>query len=312
MGALLLGVAMAAGCRDDDDGGGGRGELGYASFRWGCAGEGDVACVDERVRGFGNEVALGSVFEVGFGLASHVPVDAGGLELAGGSRASAPSNHPASHPYANGYGHDGCDYDYDDPACGYSFGGTGSFSADETGQVTLLALADDGTVADFVTLWITTVSSLAIVRDCQDESCEADGDVVATAEVGEDLALRVEPYRGGELLVGHLDYAFRSLDPEVAQISAQQGHRATVQLLRAGTAFVQVEGGGRTDTVAITVVSEGPQRRRPDGPGDDDGSTGGSGTDTGTATDEGSGTETDTDTETDTGTETGTSTGGMQ
>ena len=204
-----------------------------------------------------------------------------------------------------------CDLDYDldcDP-----IGATARYQAQESGLVSVLGLAEDGTVADFVTLSISSVTSLAVVRSCSgSSSCGADvndGDVVTHGDVGETIALRVEPYAEGELLMGDLDYSWVSLDPSVAALTSTEGHLATLELRQTGTAYVQVQGGGREDTIALQVLlsDDGPQRRPPAGGGETEGGTADGGTDTdgasGSASDSGGGT----DTSMGTG-----STGGMQ
>jgi hypothetical protein len=166
-------------------------------------------------------------------------------------------------------------------------------------------------VADYVGLSLQPVTSLAVVRDCTAEGCPTDGSTVGSAFVGERIDLRAEPYGGGSLLVGDLVYGWESLTPEVATVSFDGGHLATLELLHEGTAFVRVTGGEVEDTVAIMVVSEGPHRRRPgeDGSGSDTGTE--SGTD-GTASDTGTGSGSDTGSGTDTDAGSGTTTGGMQ
>ena len=296
-----LGVALSAGCRDDG-GGGSSGTLGYADFRWQCAGPGDVMCASGRADGFPRTVALGSEFELGFVLVG-VPsrVDPGWIELAGSSRAALLS----SNRYDDGHGYG------DDPEPEP----TATLRADEVGSISLLALAQDETVADFVTLSIRPVTSLAVVLDCPDDVCEGDGEVVEEGRAGTSVALRVEPYGDGELLVGTLEYEWSSLDPEVAELGGDPtGNQARLYLRREGTAYVRVRTGDVEDTVAVTVTSNGPRRTRP-GPGggetetDTDTDTDGHTDSTGTT---GSGTDTDASTDTDTDAGTGTSTGGMQ
>lgn len=292
----LLGVALAAAC--SDDGGGGspaHGDLGYATFRWECAGPGDIACLPEKVEGFPRTVALGARFEASFVLDDSVPIqlEAGRLDLVG-PKASLVSSTEGG-------------YDYEG-----SVGPSATLSALEAGQITLRAMAQDDSVADYVTLSLLPVTSLAVVRDCIVEGCSdgIDGGAVGPVIVGEDIGLRAEPYGDGALLVGSLDYGWESLSPEVATVGSDGGHRATLEPLREGTAFVRVTAGEVEDTVAIMVVSNGPHRR----PGSDGMDTDGTDTDgpdtgdTGTASGTGTGSDTDPGTDTDAGT----TTGGMQ
>lgn len=291
--APLLGVVLATACSDDGSGHSpAEGDLGYATFRWECAGPGDIACLPEAVAGFPRTVALGSRFEASFVLDDDVPreVEAGWLDLVG-SKAELVSSTEGS-------------YDYEG-----AVGPSATFHASEAGQITIRAMAKDDSVADYVGLSLQPVTSLAVVRDCTVEACPTgDGSTVGPVTVGERVDMRAEPYGDGALLVGDLVYGWESLAPEVATVSFDGGHRATLELLREGTAFVRVTGGGVEDTVAIMVVSEGPHRRRPgaDGSGTDTGTggTGGTASDTGTGSDTGSGTDTDAGS--------GTTTGGMQ
>ncbi|MCX4239941.1 hypothetical protein [Paraliomyxa miuraensis] len=295
----LLGVAMTGSCTEVGGSGSSQGELGYGSFRWQCAGAGDITCVEGRVTGFPTKVALGSEVEMSFGLGSSVPVRTGWLELAGSSRARELSR--SSNPSYDYIPDCDLDYDFDcDPV-----GATARYQAQESGLVSVLGLADDGTVADFVTLSIAPATSLAVVR-----ADAYDGDVVTHGDVGATIDLRVEPYASGQLLVGHLDYSWVSLEPSVAAFVSTEGHLATLELRQAGTAYVQVQGGGREDTIAIEVLSsnDGPERRPPGGDSADEteGGTTDAGTDTASGSDSGTATG-ETSTETGTG-----STGGMQ
>jgi len=292
MGAGLT-VALMAACSDDGGGGPSRGDLGFAEFRWQCAGPGDVACVPDRLAGFPRGVAVGASVEASFVLGAEVPseLEAGWIELVG----------PKVELLSSASGD--ASYDYD--------GGlepSARLQAHEDGEATLLAMAQDETVADYATLSLRSVTSLAVVRDCQSRECydAVDGEVVGSVSTGREIDVRVEPYGEGLLLVGHIDYAWESLTPDVATVVAGDGNVATLDLLREGTAYVQVTGGGAQDTVAIEVMSAGPHRRPP-GSGDTGTETG-----TGTGTDTGTETETGTDTGTDTDAGTGTTTGGTQ
>lgn len=289
----LLGVALATACSDRGaDGGVGSGDLGFATFRWECAGAGDVACVPEQVAGFPRGVAVGASFEASFVLDDDLPrpIEPGRLELAG-SKAEELSSSPG------GDGYDGS--------------ARARFTAREAGEVTLMAMASDDTVADHVTLSLRPVSSLAVVRDCRSRSCDegVDGGAVGSASAGERIDVRAEPYGDGVLLVGDLDYTWESLTPELAEVSISDGHVATLELSGEGTAYVRVAGGGAEDTVAIEVVSDGPHRRRP-------GDSAGTGTSTDAGSETGSGSESNSETgtggETATETGTGSTTGGMQ
>jgi hypothetical protein len=288
----LLGVALATACSDREAGGGvGSGDLGFATFRWECAGSGDVACVPEQVAGFPRGVAVGASFEASFVLDDDLPrpLEEGWLALVG-PKAEEVSSSPG--------------------ADGYDGSSRARFTALEAGEVTLMAMASDETVADHVTLSLRPVSSLAVVRDCRSGGCEAevDGGVVGSASTGERIDVRAEPYGDGVLLVGDLDYTWESLTPELAEVASSYGHVATLELLGEGTAYVRVAGGGAEDTVAITVVSDGPHRRRP---GDSTGPGGETeGTSTGTGSESGTTSETGTASETDAGS--GSTTGGMQ
>jgi hypothetical protein len=292
----LLGVALATACSDRGaDGGVGSGDLGFATFRWECAGAGDVACVPEQVAGFPRGVAVGASFEASFVLDDDLPrrIEPGRLELVG-PKAEEVSSSPG------GEGYDGSS--------------RARFTTLEAGEVTLMAMASDDTVADHVTLSLRPVSSLAVVRDCRSRSCDGavDGGAVGSVSAGDRIDVRAEPYGNGVLLVGDLDYTWESLTPELAEVTRSDGHVATLELRGEGTAYVRAAGGGAEDTVAIEVVSDGPHRRRPGestGSGTDGGSSGseGSGTDAGS---EGSGTDAGSGTDTDAGT--GSTTGGMQ
>lgn len=292
MGALL-GVVLTTAC--SDDGGGGspaQGDLGYATFRWECAGLGDVACLPEKVEGFPRTVAVGARFAASFELDGSVPRElrAGWLELVGPKASLRSSNEGG--------------YDYEGEVAP-----SATFEALAAGSITLRAMAEDDTVADYVGLSLVPVTSLAVVRDCTATTCAdaSDGGAVLSVVVGEEIDVRAEPYGSGALLVGDLDYGWESLAPEVATVGSDGGHRATLHAMQEGTAFLRVTAGGAEDTVAISIVSNGPHRRRPG----DDGSDGSSGSDSGTAGDSDTGSGTDTDaTGTDTGT--GTTTGGMQ
>jgi hypothetical protein len=290
----LLGVVLATGCRDAG-GGGSYGALGFATFRWECAGEGDAACAATDVAGLAGGVALGSTFAVSFVLNDEVPreVEAGWLELVGSSRAQELSS-------SNGSSYD----DYDGLRSP-----SGSFRASAEGQVTMMAFAQDDTVADYTTVWIQPVTSLGVVRDCRTRTCvnASDGEALGSVIAGQIIDVRVEAYGDAELLVGAIDYTWESLTPEVAAVVEGGGPVVGLDLLAEGTAYLRVQGGGLEDTVAITVITNGPHRRRP---GESEGETEGSGTDTGTGTESGTDTGTDTGTETDAAT--GTTTGGMQ
>lgn len=307
----LAGVVTATGC-SDEGGSTLSGELGYASFRWLCAGDGDVACVEGRVEGFPPDVALSSTFEIGVRLAESVPVRTGSLRLAGSSRATQVSSGWVTEDYDYGYDYDSdTDYDY-----GYDRTqpeASGTFTANEEGEVSVLGLADDDTVADYATVSIRQVTSLAVVRACDgDPECdvdEHDGDVVSRMNVGEVVKLRVEPYASGALLAGHLEYQWASLEPEVAEISSAGGNLIRLTARRSGTAYIEVEGGGHQDTVAVEVLTSGGPQRRPPDPGGTGGETD---TDMGTDTDTGTDADTGTGSGTDTDAGTGTTTGGMQ
>jgi hypothetical protein len=295
-----LAVGLAAGCSDDGGGGPSSGDLGFATFRWQCAGLGDVACVAERVAGFPRGVAVGASFEASFVLDGNVPreLEAGWIELVG----------PKAELLSSMSGDEGYDYE----------GGlepSARMQAHEQGDVTLMAMAQDETVADYTTLSLRPVTSLAVVRDCRNRDCggAVDGDAVGSVSTGLELDVRVEPYGEGVLLVGHLEYTWQSLTPDVAAVVSSDGNVVTLDPRREGTAYLQVEGGGVQDTVAIEVVAGGPHRERPeaaDGPGTDTGSDTDTGTGSDTDTGTGSGSSTGTDADTDAGT--GTTTGGTQ
>lgn len=298
MGAVLAVVSTAA-CSDDDGGGPSDGSLGFATFRWQCAGTGDVACVPGRVDDFPRTVAVGASFEAGFVLDERVPneLEPGRIELVG-PKAESSGSYGGS--YGDSYG--------DDAHTAVSR----TFLALEEGEVSLLAMADDETVADYTELSLIPVSSLAVVQDCRARECEAgvDGDAISAVTAGDRIDLRVEPFGGGALLVGDLDYTWESLAPEVAELEVIDGHVATLQGKQAGTAYLRVWGGGVEDTVAIEVVSSGPHRQRPGGSAGS-GSDTGTGTGTDSGTDSGTGTDTEAGTDTDAGSGSGT-TGGTQ
>lgn len=292
----LLGVVLATACSDDGgSNSSAQGDLGYATFRWECAGSGDVACLSEKVAHFPRTVAVGARFEASFVLDGSVPseVEAGGLELVGPKASLVTSTEGG--------------YDYQgevDPRA--------TFEALEAGPITLRAMAQDGTVADYVGISLQPVTSLAVVRDCVVEGCidASDGGAVGPVLVGSLIDVRAEPYGDGALLVGDLDYGWESLTPEVATVSTDGGHRATLLPMREGTAFVRVTAGGAEDTVAIMVVSEGPHRRRPGA--DDTGTDTDTGSDTAADTDAGTASGTGTGSDTGTDTDAGTTTGGTQ
>lgn len=289
-----LALALLCGCEGGSGGGRGDGELGFATFRWECAGPGDLACITERVESFPRGVALGSTFELSYTLHGHVPVDAGWIEQVGSTHAQELSS---SGNYEG-------DYDY-----GVEIEPRASYLAQAAGDLTLLALAQDDTVADFITLSIEPVTSLALVRDCRSRSCsgESDGDAVGAVLMGSTIDVRAEPFGGGTRLVGDIDYAWESLTPEIAALVQTDGNVATLELLAPGIAYLRVQGVDLEDTVAIevtsNVMSEGPHRRPPSGE-TEGGSTDGTGTESGTS----GGTDTDPGTGTSTGTGT---TGGM-
>ena len=295
----MLAVTLAAACSSRGGGGGpSRGDLGFADFRWECAGAGDVACIPDRVAGFPRGVAVGATVEASFVLGDEVPseLEAGWIDLVGPkAELSSSTSGEASYDYESG------------PAP------RARIHAREEGESTLLAMAHDDTVADYATLWLRPVTSLAVIRHCPEGEYHdaVDGDVVGPVSSGREIDVRVEPYGDGVLLVGHVDYVWESLTPDVAEVIASDGHVATLGLLREGTAYVQVAGGGVEDTVAIEVVFGGPHRQRPEPNGTE-------GTQTGTSTGAETDAQTDTDssagsgTDADTDASTGTTTGGMQ
>jgi hypothetical protein len=296
-----LAVACAAACSDRGEGGGpSDGALGFASFRWLCAGSGDVACVPARVEGFSRKVAVGATFEAGFVFRASVP-----NELSEGWLVPVGPTVQRQGSYGGGYG-GGYGYDGSEPEV------SASFRALAEGTVTLLAMADDETVADYTVLSLQPVSSLTVVHDCRTRACGSgvDGAAPGLVSAGERIDLRAEPYGGGTLLVGHLDYTWESLSPDVAELDSSRGHVATLRAIRAGTASVRVQGGGAEVTVAIVIVSDGPRRPRPGGSADTETDTG-TGTETDTGTQSGTDTGPSTDGEAGTGTDTGT-TGGTR
>lgn len=291
-----LALALVGACGDDGGHGRGDGVLGFANFRWKCAGPGDIACIPGRVTDFPRGVALGSTFELSFVLHDEVPVDAGWIEPIGSARTELLSS--------NGGPVDGYDYGH-----GTTMEPRASFLAREGGEITLLAFANDDAVADYVTLTQLSATRLAVVRDCRVSACD-DGVEVGSVFVGTTTDLRVEPYAADQLLVGHVDYEWESLTPELLELDAN-GNVVTLEPLRKGTAYVQVRGAGREETVAIEVLSnvssEGPHR----GPlGGTEGETEGSTTAGSESGSDGTGTGTDTGTDTDPGTTSGTSTTG--
>ncbi|MCA9712141.1 MAG: hypothetical protein KDK70_40265, partial [Myxococcales bacterium] len=213
-----MGMALVAvSCRGDGHGGSFgpfSGELGYARFDWTCTGSGDLACEPDYEDVLPQRLALGSRFDLSFGLVDGVPreLSAGYLVLASpvGVRASS--------------------FDYEVTA---------------EGRVTLLALTSGGEVADFLRFEVRAIDALQITHDCDvlyDDGDTSDcGRTVSSVQpLGDTLQLRVEPYGGGSALMGDLDYQWEVSPPERIALVDERGNGAEVDLLAPGPALVVV------------------------------------------------------------------------
>ncbi|MEX1364868.1 MAG: hypothetical protein AB1Z98_17200 [Nannocystaceae bacterium] len=241
------------------------GRLGYAGFRWQCAGAGDLGC--SAGEAFPRGVALGSTYELDGRTTSDAPdgVQVREVRLVAPLRAGSRSGQ--------------------------------RFDALEPGVVAFMALSFDGELVDYTSIEQRPVEGMrlrsadfpAFPSSCDPGSDCADAvwdEPVTDPEfiVGQTTRVRaVVTSASGAPLMGHLAYTWTVGSSSVATLgSDDSGYEIDIDVHSAGRFEITVEAGGWQQTFPFGATSEGPRRRRPEPEGT------------------GTGGEHDTDTDTDT------------
>lgn len=126
----------------------------------------------------------------------------------------------------------------------------GALVAKKPGATAVLITTDDGSVVDFVHVWVSPITKIALAR--------RDGDRIAGAiglAVGEDLTLEPTLWFGAQRLAGEGDIAWTPSDDKVVTVLRDgSSNRRRLRARAPGKATITVALGDAQTTVQLEVV----------------------------------------------------------
>lgn len=126
----------------------------------------------------------------------------------------------------------------------------GALVGKRPGTSAVLITTDDGSVVDFVHVWVAPVTKITLAR----RDGERVGGGIGLA-VGEDVTLEPALWSGAQRLAGEAELAWTATDERVISILRDgTTHRRRLRARAPGTATVTVALGEATATVQLEVV----------------------------------------------------------
>jgi hypothetical protein len=127
---------------------------------------------------------------------------------------------------------------------------TGALVAKQPGASAVLISTDDGSVVDFVHVWVAPVTSIALAR--------RDGDRIVGSvglAVGEDLTIAPALWNGSQRLAGDADVAWQiSANSSVTLLRDGSADRRRLRARAPGKATLTVAMGGAKASLDVEVV----------------------------------------------------------
>lgn len=126
----------------------------------------------------------------------------------------------------------------------------GAFVGKKAGSTAVLITTDDGSVVDFVHVWVSPITKITLTR--------RDGDRIGGAiglAVGEDVTLEPALWFGAQRLSGDGEIAWTASDDRVVSVLPDGSqNRRRLRARAPGKTTVKVAIGGAETTVALEVV----------------------------------------------------------
>ncbi len=126
----------------------------------------------------------------------------------------------------------------------------GAFVGKKAGTSAVLITTDDGSVVDFVHVWVSPITKITLTKRDGDRI----GDAIGLA-VGEDITLEPALWFGAQRLSGDGDIAWTASDDKVISVLRDGSpNRRRLRARAPGTSTVTIAIGGAQTTVALEVV----------------------------------------------------------
>lgn len=126
----------------------------------------------------------------------------------------------------------------------------GAFVGKQPGAAAVLITTDDGSVVDFVHVWVSPITKIALSR--------RDGDRIAGAiglAVGEDVTLEPTLWFGGQRLAGEAEITWTPSDDKVVSVLRDgSSNRRRLRARAPGKSTITVALGDQQTTVQLEVV----------------------------------------------------------